>query len=63
MLTSGLYAIPALVGAFIVVAADRSGPAGLPAAIVAAGALLRHPHARRALRHRSARPAGTGPGA
>ena len=36
MLTSGLYAIPALVGAFIVVAADRIGAAGLPAALVAA---------------------------
>jgi len=38
VLTSGLYAIPALVGAFIVVAADRVGAAGLPAALVAAGA-------------------------
>lgn len=37
VLTSGLYAIPALVGAFLVVAADRIGAAGLPAAIVAAG--------------------------
>jgi uncharacterized membrane protein YeiH len=37
VLTSGLYAIPALVGAFIVVAADRIGAAGLPAACVAAG--------------------------
>ncbi|HET9647109.1 MAG TPA: TRIC cation channel family protein, partial [Microlunatus sp.] len=36
VLTSGLYAIPALVGAFIVVAADRIGAAGPPAAIVAA---------------------------
>ena len=38
VLTSGLYAIPALVGAFIVVTADRIGAAGLPAALVAAGA-------------------------
>lgn len=37
VLTSGLYAIPALVGALVVVAADRLGVAGLPAAIVAAG--------------------------
>jgi uncharacterized membrane protein YeiH len=37
VLTSGLYAIPALVGAFVVVAADRLGAAGLPAAIVGAG--------------------------
>jgi uncharacterized membrane protein YeiH len=37
VLTSGLYAIPALVGAFVVVAADRIGAAGVPAAIVAAG--------------------------
>ncbi len=36
VLTSGLYAIPALVGAFIVAAADRIGAAGPPAAIVAA---------------------------
>jgi uncharacterized membrane protein YeiH len=36
VLTSGLYAIPALVGAFIVVAADRIGAAGPLAAIVAA---------------------------
>ncbi len=38
VLTSGLYAIPALVGAFIVVTADHIGSAGLPAALVAAGA-------------------------
>ncbi len=38
VLTSGLYAIPALVGAFVVVTADRIGAAGLPAALVAAGA-------------------------
>ncbi len=38
VLTSGLYAIPALLGAFVVVAADRLGAAGLPAAIVAASA-------------------------
>ena len=38
VLTSGLYAIPALAGAFIVVTADRIGAAGLPAALVAAGA-------------------------
>lgn len=37
VLTSGLYAIPALVGAFIVVVADRIGAAGLLAAIIAAG--------------------------
>jgi uncharacterized membrane protein YeiH len=36
VLTSGLYAIPALVGAFIVVVADRVGAAGLPAALAAA---------------------------
>lgn len=38
VLTSGLYAIPALVGAFLVVGADRIGVADLPAAVVAAGA-------------------------
>lgn len=38
VLTSGLYAIPALVGAFLIVGADRIGATGLPAAIVAAGA-------------------------
>lgn len=37
VLTSGLYAIPALLGALVVVAADRLGAAGLPAALVAAG--------------------------
>ena len=37
VLTSGLYAIPALVGASVVVAADRLGVAGLPAAFAAAG--------------------------
>ncbi|MET9312834.1 TRIC cation channel family protein [Kribbella sp. NPDC003505] len=37
VLTSGLYAIPALLGALVVVAADRLGAAGLPAAVVAAG--------------------------
>ena len=37
VLTSGLYAIPALVGAFIVVVADRIGAAGLPAAVISAG--------------------------
>jgi uncharacterized membrane protein YeiH len=37
VLTSGLYAIPALVGAFILVVADRIGAAGLLAAIIAAG--------------------------
>ncbi|MGW7681714.1 trimeric intracellular cation channel family protein [Kribbella sp. NPDC054772] len=36
VLTSGLYAIPALLGAVVVVAADRFGATGLPAAIVAA---------------------------
>jgi uncharacterized membrane protein YeiH len=40
VLTSGLYAIPALVGAFVVVAADRIGAAGLPAAIVGAAVCL-----------------------
>lgn len=38
VLTSGLYAIPALVGAFIVVAADRLGASGPLAAILAASA-------------------------
>jgi uncharacterized membrane protein YeiH len=38
VLTSGLYAIPALVGAFLVVGADRIGAPDLPAAVVAAGA-------------------------
>ena len=37
VLTSGLYAVPALVGAFVAVAADEAGLAGLPAAVVAAG--------------------------
>ncbi|MEV6271743.1 TRIC cation channel family protein [Kribbella sp. NPDC051936] len=37
VLTSGLYAIPALLGALVVVAADRLGATGLPAAVVAAG--------------------------
>ncbi|HEY9337624.1 MAG TPA: trimeric intracellular cation channel family protein [Kribbella sp.] len=37
VLTSGLYAIPALLGALVVVAADRLGAAGLPAAVAAAG--------------------------
>lgn len=36
VLTSGLYAIPALVGAFIAVAGDRIGVADLPAAVTAA---------------------------
>lgn len=36
VLSSGLYAIPALVGAFVVVGADRLGMADLPAAISAA---------------------------
>jgi uncharacterized membrane protein YeiH len=36
VLTSGLYAIPALVGAFIVVGADRVGVADAPAAVVGA---------------------------
>jgi uncharacterized membrane protein YeiH len=36
VLTSGLYAIPALVGAFIVVSADRLGVADTPAALVGA---------------------------
>ena len=38
VLTSGLYAIPALVGALLIVGADRIGATELPAAIVAAGA-------------------------
>jgi len=37
VMTSGLYAIPALLGALVVVAADRLGAAGLPAAVAAAG--------------------------
>jgi uncharacterized membrane protein YeiH len=37
VLSSGLYAIPALVGALVLVAADRGGVADLPAAIVGAG--------------------------
>jgi uncharacterized membrane protein YeiH len=37
VLTSGLYAIPALVGAFLVVGGDRIGAPDLPAAVVAAG--------------------------
>jgi uncharacterized membrane protein YeiH len=36
VLTSGLYAIPALVGAFVVVVADAGGVSQLPAAIVGA---------------------------
>src|SRR4051794_19631972 len=36
VLTSGLYAIPALIGAFLVVAADRTGVADAPAALAAA---------------------------
>ena len=38
VLTSGLYAIPALVGALVVVSADAWGVAQVPAALVAAGA-------------------------
>ena len=38
VLTSGLYAIPALVGAVLVVCADAWGVAEVPAALVAAGA-------------------------
>ena len=38
VLTSGLYAIPALVGAFLVVCADLIGAPDLLAAVVAAGA-------------------------
>lgn len=37
VLSSGLYAIPALVGALVLVAADRGGVAELPAAVVGAG--------------------------
>lgn len=37
VLTSGLYAIPAIVGAFLVVGADRLGVPGLVGAVVAAG--------------------------
>lgn len=37
VLTSGLYAIPALVGALIVVVADELGAPGLAAAVAAAG--------------------------
>ena len=37
VLTSGLYAIPALVGAFLVVGADRLGVPGLVGAVVSAG--------------------------
>ena len=37
VLTSGLYAIPALVGAFVVVAADQLGAPELAAAVIAAG--------------------------
>lgn len=37
VLSSGLYAIPALVGAFLVVAADRLGAPDFAAAMVAAG--------------------------
>jgi uncharacterized membrane protein YeiH len=37
VLTSGLYAIPALVGAFLVVGGDRIEAPDLPAAVVAAG--------------------------
>jgi uncharacterized membrane protein YeiH len=36
VLSSGLYAIPALVGAFVVVAAQRLGAAELPSAVAAA---------------------------
>ena len=36
VLTSGLYAIPALVGAFLVVGGDRIGAPALPAAVLAA---------------------------
>jgi len=37
VLSSGLYAIPALVGAFVVVGADRAGAPELSSAVVAAG--------------------------
>jgi uncharacterized membrane protein YeiH len=36
VLSSGLYAIPALVGAFLAVGAERLGVAALPGAVVAA---------------------------
>jgi uncharacterized membrane protein YeiH len=36
VLSSGLYAVPALVGAFVLVAGDRMGVADLPAAVVGA---------------------------
>ena len=37
VLSSGLYAVPALVGAFLAVGAERLGVAALPGAVVAAG--------------------------
>ena len=37
VLSSGLYAIPALVGALVVVTADRLGAPELPSAVIAAG--------------------------
>jgi uncharacterized membrane protein YeiH len=37
VLTSGLYAVPALIGALLVVSADAWGVAAVPAALVAAG--------------------------
>ena len=59
MLTSGLYAIPALLGAFLVVPPTGSARRRLAAAVVAAGGCFALRMARRALRHRrpQARPA------
>ena len=54
MLSSGLYAIPALVGAFLVVGADRSGSPGVAGRGGRRGRLLRHPHGRGPVRHRCA---------
>ena len=45
VLTSGLYAIPALVGAAIVVTAARTGHYGVPAAARGGAGLLPHPGA------------------
>ena len=49
ILTSGLYAIPAAVGASIAVLAVRTGHRGAVSLVLAAVVCFRHPDARRAL--------------
>ncbi len=58
ILNSELYALPALLGATITVIAIRAGLYGLPAALVAGGALLHAPDARRHAEPQRAGPPG-----